>query len=182
MVPGKWVHLTVERRYAMLKKMLYMLGVTLLFVFSNAQAAQCDAACVAGAKALAKQGNALAQFVLGGCYDFGECEGIPQDYVKARWWYEKAAVQGNAEAQFNLGLMYRKGEGVRQDYVKARQWYEKAAKQGHAQAQNNLGFMYDHGKGVRQNKRTAKEWFGKACDNGDQMGCDNYRKLNERGF
>ena len=93
---------------------------------------------------------------------------------------QKLANQGDAAAQYNLGLMYDKGEGVRQDYLKARQWYEKAANQGYAQAQFNLGVIYYHGKGVRQNIATAKEFFGKACDNGFQEGCDNYRKLNQR--
>lgn len=47
---------------------------------------------------------------------------------------------------------------------------------------NNLGWLYDNGLGVRQNFRTAKEYYGKACDSGDQQGCDNYRKLNEKGY
>lgn len=38
--------------------------------------------------------------------------------------------QGNAAAQFNLGLMYVKGQGdVRQDYAEAVKWYRKAAEQ-----------------------------------------------------
>ena len=122
------------------------------------------------------------QGALAECYDRGICEGIPHDYVKARQWYEKAAAQGEAEAQFKLGAMYANGRGVRQDYAEARKWYEKAAAQGDAQAQNNLGFMYAHGHGVRQNVQTAKEWFSKSCDNGDQKGCDNYRILNEAGL
>ena len=49
----------------------------------------------------------------------------------------QVAEQGNAVAQFNLGLMYDKGQGVRQDYAQAVQWYRKAAEQGDAQAQYN---------------------------------------------
>ncbi|HLS17219.1 MAG TPA: tetratricopeptide repeat protein [Paenalcaligenes sp.] len=62
----------------------------------------------------------------------------------------KLAEQGNAEAQFNLGLMYYFGQEVRQDYAKAAEWFEKAAAQDVADAQFNLGFMYYNGKGVRQ--------------------------------
>ena len=51
----------------------------------------------------------------------------------------QSARQGNAAAQFNLGLMYDSGRGVRQDYTKAVQWYRKAAEQGVAEAQYNLG-------------------------------------------
>ena len=97
-------------------------------------------------------------------------------------WYRKAAEQGFAQAQYNLGVMYENGRGVRQDYIQAVQWYRKAAEQGIAQAQYNLGLMYAKGEGVRRDHKIAKEWFGKACDNGLQLGCDAYRKLNQQGY
>ena len=61
-------------------------------------------------------------------YDNGQ--GVAQDYVKAREWYEKAADKGDERAMTNLGLLYDNGQGVAQDYVKAREWYEKAADKG----------------------------------------------------
>ena len=97
-------------------------------------------------------------------------------------WYRKAAEQGDAAAQSNLGLMYNNGRGVRQDDAQAVAWYRKAAEQGEAAAQYNLGLRYYNGEGVRQNKSTAKEWFGNACDLGYQQGCDEYRKLSQRGY
>ena len=109
-------------------------------------------------------------------------QGVRQDYAQAVQWYRKAAEQGLANAQSNLGVMYKEGRGVRQDDAQAVQWYRKAAEQGDAQAQYNLGVMYDNGQGVRQNYKIAKEWFGKACDNGLQLGCDAYRKLNQQGY
>ena len=109
-------------------------------------------------------------------------QGVRQDDAQAEQWYRKAAEQGNAGAQLNLGVMYGKGHRVRQDYVQAVQWFRKAAEQGDAKAQLNLGVMYDNGQGVRQNYKIAKEWFGKACDNGLQLGCDAYRKLNQQGY
>ena len=48
-------------------------------------------------------------------YDRGER--VPQDYAEAIKWYRKAAEQGYASAQYNLGIMYDDGEGVPQDYV-----------------------------------------------------------------
>ena len=45
-------------------------------------------------------------------------------------WYRKAAEQGHAHAQFNLGLMYSKGKGEEQNYEEAVKWYNKAADQG----------------------------------------------------
>ncbi len=42
----------------------------------------------------------------------------------------------------------------------------------------NLGVFYLKGKGVRQNYFEAKEYYGKACDLGLQIGCDDYKRLN----
>jgi TPR repeat protein len=75
------------------------------------------------------------------------------------------ALEGNAEAQFNVGLMYAQGgHGVPQDYALAAQWFRKAAEQGHAYAQNNLGVMYRTGKGVPQDYALAAQWFRKAAE------------------
>lgn len=60
------------------------------------------------------------------------------DYKKAMEWYLKAANNGNAKAQYNLGAMYVNGIGVKSDYVEARKWLEKAATQGNQQAINLL--------------------------------------------
>jgi TPR repeat protein len=49
-------------------------------------------------------------------------------------WHHKAAEQGHAEAQYNLGFCYEKGKGVKQNYEKAEEWYRKAAAQGHEKA------------------------------------------------
>ena len=49
-------------------------------------------------------------------------------------WYRKAAEQGDAAAQFNLGVMYANGEGVPEDYVKAYAWMNLAAAQGQKDA------------------------------------------------
>ena len=79
---------------------------------------------------------------------------------------QKAANQGDAAAQYNLGYMYSKGEGVRQDDAKAVEWYQKAANQGDANAQTNLGVMYINGEGVQQDDAKAVEWFTKAANQG----------------
>ena len=55
--------------------------------------------------------------------------GVKQDYAEAVKWYRKAAEQGNAYAQFNLGNAYYNGNGVEQDYAEAVKWYQKAAEQ-----------------------------------------------------
>ena len=50
--------------------------------------------------------------------------------ITAVQWYRKAAEQGLAEAQYNLGVMYAKGEGVRQNYKIAKGWFGKACNNG----------------------------------------------------
>ena len=52
--------------------------------------------------------------------------GVTQDYTQAVYWYRKAAEQGHAIAQNNLGNMYENGLGVPKDKILARYWYEKA--------------------------------------------------------
>ena len=70
------------------------------------------------------------------------------DYSTAMREWRPLAEQGNAGAQFNLGIMYEKGQGVLQNHAAAAHWYRKAAEQGHAKAQNNLGGLYGRGLGV----------------------------------
>ena|ERR1700683_5355769 len=81
-------------------------------------------------------------------YDLGE--GVSQDYVKAREFYQKGADAGNAQAMNNLGALYEEGQGVSQDYAMAREWYEKAANAGFPHAMGNLGLLYYKGEGVSQ--------------------------------
>jgi TPR repeat protein len=78
----------------------------------------------------------------------------------------KAAEQGDAAAQCNLGLMYDRGEGVQRDDAEAVKWYRKAAEQGYAKAQCNLGWMYGCGLGVRQDYAEAVKWVRKAAEQG----------------
>jgi uncharacterized protein len=54
-------------------------------------------------------------------------QGVRQNYAEAVKWYRKAAEQGYAWAQYNLGFMYFHGQGVPQDYAEAAKWGRKAA-------------------------------------------------------
>ena len=60
------------------------------------------------------------------------------DYATALREWTPLAEQGDADAQYNLGLMYDQGWGVSQDYRTAVKWYTLAAEQGDAYAQTNL--------------------------------------------
>ena len=79
----------------------------------------------------------------------------------------QAAEQGNASAQYNLGVVFQKGQGVEQDYKKAAEWYLKAAEQGKAQAQFWLGFLYQNGMGVTKDYGNAFCWYLKAAEQGN---------------
>ncbi|MCH8622092.1 tetratricopeptide repeat protein [Undibacterium sp. TS12] len=88
------------------------------------------------------------------------------DFASALDSFKNAAEKGNADAQFNLGLMYLNGEGVVQDYKQAMKWFEQSASQGNVRAQVNIGRMYAKGKGVLSNHGVAASWFKKAAEQG----------------
>jgi TPR repeat protein len=93
--------------------------------------------------------------------------GVPQDYVKAREWYEKAADKGSAGALRDLGRLYANGQGVTQDYVKARELFEKAAAKNDASAMRDLGALLANGLGAAQDYIKAREWYEKAAAKDD---------------
>ena len=86
-------------------------------------------------------------------------------FLKSKW-YRKAAHQGLAHAQYNLGIMYDNGEGVPENDSEAVKWWRKAADQGDADAQYNLGIMYDKGLGVPENNIRAYVWWSMAKTQG----------------
>ena len=82
---------------------------------------------------------------------------------------KKAAENGDAIAQVNLGLMYNTGEkdyGVPKNDAEALKWFRLAAEQGYAQGQNDLGNMYREGEGVPKNDAEAAKWYKLAAEQG----------------
>ncbi len=71
----------------------------------------------------------------------------------------RAAKQGDADAQNNLGAMYDAGDGIPENDAEAVKWYLLAAEQGNSIAQNNLGAMYFAGEGIEENQVEAYKWF-----------------------
>lgn len=161
-------------------------------------------------KKKAGSGNAQAQFDLAMIYYEGEGapaddiesikgalglnyalagESVGKDYVEAAKWFQKAAEQGLAQAQYMLGAMYAVGDGVPKNDIEAVKWTRKAAEQGHADAQNNLnieeamrtrkaaeqgesksqfhfGLIYAEGVGVRKGNIEAVMGARKAAEQG----------------
>jgi TPR repeat protein len=90
------------------------------------------------------------------------------DFASALRLLRPLADHGNADAQYDLGLMYANAQGVVQDFREAEKWFRIAAEQGHAAAQFNLGVMYVAGQVVPQNYVLAHVWFNLASAQGDQ--------------
>ena len=93
---------------------------------------------------------------------------LRSDYETALKEFRALSEQGNAVAQFNLGVMYDKGWGVTQDYTEAVRWYRLAAVQGLVKAQVYLGMMYYRGEGVRQDHVQAHMWLNLAGAQGEK--------------
>ena len=93
---------------------------------------------------------------------------MKQDFTPAARWYRKAADQGDANAQYNLGLSYANGRGAKQDFGEAARLYRKAADQGYANAHFNLSAKYANGQGVKQDFGKAERWLRKAAYQGNE--------------
>jgi len=130
-------------------------------------------------KKAAEQGNVIGEDALGRMnlttavidsvlsYSHLARKGIGSKYYqRAVYWFKKAAHQGNAKGEADLGSLYLKGWGVPQDYSKAVYWFKKAAHQGNTKGENNLGSMYEYGWGVPQDSNKAFYWFKKAAEQG----------------
>jgi len=90
---------------------------------------------------------------------------LEKNNTKAVEWWEKAAQQGHAIAQYNVGRCYRNGWGVAKiDEKKGAEWIEKAAAQGHVGAR---GRCYLEGWGVEKDEAKAVELYAKAASQGD---------------
>jgi hypothetical protein len=96
---------------------------------------------------------------------YGQGRGVTKDDKLAVQWYRKAAEQGNALGQNNLGVRLWHGQGIAQDYREALAWYRKAAQQGNANSQNGLGVMYESGEVVPQSKVIAYALYNLAYAN-----------------
>jgi len=88
------------------------------------------------------------------------------DYSTALYEFIQMAEQGDAGAQYSVGVMYENGEGVLQGYSEAVKWYRLAALQGMAKAQLKMATMYLGGKGVLQNYSEAVKWHRLAAQQG----------------
>jgi TPR repeat protein len=128
-------------------------------------AAQADPAVAhewAAARARAAAGDAVAQFSLGSLLYYGT-----RDTAEAVAWFRKAAAQGAASAEFQMGQLYDFGFGVAQDDGLALGWYRKAAGHGSAAAERSVGDFYSKGRAVTADPVEAARWYRRAADGDD---------------
>ena len=83
------------------------------------------------------------------------------DFKQAVTIWKQLADQGDAQAQFNLGLMYHGGLGLPRNETEAVSWYEKAAQNGYQPAQVYMVVGYEEGWfGLPQDSNKAYYWRG----------------------
>jgi TPR repeat protein len=119
-------------------------------------------------QAMARQGYVAQQLELGEAYLTGK--GVPRSAADAAYWYEKAAHNGNAEAQNLVGYMYQSGLGVPANSAQAVRWYQLSAASGCSDAMINLGVLHMMGIGVPKDATRASEYFQKAVNHGNGTG------------
>jgi TPR repeat protein len=122
---------------------------------------QSDTDAVKWLRLSADQGNSMAERHMAEIYKSGKGAATPEQAAMNMFdMYKKAAFKGDADAQFNYGLMIDTGvAGITPDPTSAIQWYYKAAMQGQPDAQHALGKHYYDGKGIAQDYRQAWFWY-----------------------
>lgn len=90
------------------------------------------------------------------------------DFGKALSIFQPLAIDGNAEAQYQVCGLYFTGLSVPKNAYEAKAWCEKAALQGHKEAAYNLGLMFFKGEGTAQNYIQAEYWFKSAATKGHE--------------
>jgi hypothetical protein len=89
--------------------------------------------------------------------------GVPQDFAKSAYWYERAANAGDPLAQNEIGYFYQTGIGVARDSSRAVQWYQRAADGGFLEAKVNLGLAYLWGVGVKKDAQLGYDLIHQAA-------------------
>jgi len=88
------------------------------------------------------------------------------DFNTAAAIYKDLAAQGNAKAQYNLGLMFSYGNGIKEDRVEALKWYRASAEQGFVEAQYKLGTILLRREWGMPDYAESIKWYTKAAEQG----------------
>jgi hypothetical protein len=107
----------------------------------------------------------VAQFSLGSILEAG-ADTVAKDDAHAAAWYQKAATQGLASAQYRLGVLYAEGRGVARDLGQAGAWYRRAADQDDSDAQTSLGILLTPSEHAPGDIIEAHKWLNLAASRG----------------
>ena len=128
---------------------------------------------------MAEQGDTRAQAWLGHRYYWG-AGGVARDRGRALEYLQRAANDGNVEAQYNLGVMYAYGHGVEKDRNASLELFRKAADQGYTAALNGLALSLTDGS-PDNNLTEAFHYFNKSAASGNADGLYNSALLLKDG-
>jgi putative methionine-R-sulfoxide reductase with GAF domain len=94
---------------------------------------------------------------------------VPNPYPMSLADLQRLADNGDADAQWQMGVRFHNGEDVPRDDAQAMQWFKRAAEQGNVAAQRALGAYYFAGRGVPTDFSQAYFWSAIAGAQGDEM-------------
>ncbi len=80
-------------------------------------------------------------------------------------WLESAGKLGDNIAQFNLGLLFARGNSFSPNDEKALYWWKLAESNQNTKAQLLLGLFYQIGRGTGRSEQDAIQWYEKAAKN-----------------
>jgi uncharacterized protein len=141
-----------------MKKTNYLSTLLSCLVMTTAAFCRADETNLDQIRALATKGDAQAQYELGKDYL------KKRDYKDGAEYLTKAAGQGIAAAENDLGRLYILGQGVTPDAVTANQWFLKAADGGDELGMYNLACSYEQGRGTTNDLSKAITYYRQAAE------------------
>ena len=159
---------TEENNLNFFKKYIEKIGITQSEYEKNSDEAK---------KIAIKEDPTLSDVWLAHEYRDGS-QDIIQNYELAAKYYGKAASAGNAEALYNLALLYEKGLGVLKDFKISFSLLKQAAsknptRKGVSEAEHSIGINYQYGIFVEKDISVAVSWYKRAVEHGNACAANN---------
>ena len=129
----------------------------------------------------ASAGSAYAQFLLAEALKAGR-HGYGQNAAGAAELQQRAAAQGHALSQHQLGMLFLTGNGVPKDGARCGQLWRAAAEAGLAAAQASMGMCHVDGRlGCHVDEEAAVGWYERAARQGHAEAADLLRAWRKDG-
>ncbi|OAQ66867.1 ubiquitin-protein ligase Sel1/Ubx2 [Pochonia chlamydosporia 170] len=93
-------------------------------------------------------------------------DGLPQNFERAKVWFERGAKLKDAQSQYGIGLMLLNGLGGKEDIKRASELFQLAAAADYAPAQVEIGRLYLD-QGEAEDLRVANNFFELAARYGN---------------